>query len=55
MFNNNDSIINIYEYDLDNEEKISYKDETTSHDIIEKGLLEKIFGGVGKNAPIVQN
>ena len=55
MFNNNDDIINIYEYDLDNEEKISYKDETTSHDIIEKGLLEKIFGGVGKNAPIVQN
>ncbi len=55
MFNNNDNIINIYEYDLDNEKKISYKDETTSHDIIEKGLLEKIFGGVGKNAPIVQN
>tara|TARA_B100000965_G_scaffold75311_1_gene59619 strand:+ start:413 stop:847 length:435 start_codon:yes stop_codon:yes gene_type:complete len=55
MFNNNDDIINIYEYDLENEEKISYKDETTSHDIIEKGLLEKIFGGVGKNAPIVQN
>ena len=43
MFNNNDDIINIYEYDLENEEKISYKDETTSHDIIEKGLLEKIF------------
>tara|TARA_Y100000590_G_scaffold427996_1_gene538834 strand:- start:503 stop:907 length:405 start_codon:yes stop_codon:yes gene_type:complete len=55
MFNNNDNIINIYEYDLDNEEKISYKDETTSHDVIEKGLLEKIFGGVGKNTPIVKN
>jgi len=55
MFNNNDNIIDIFKYDLDNEQKINYIDETTSHDVIEKGLLEKIFGGVGKNAPIVQN
>ena len=50
-FNLNDTIKSIDEYDLDSQNQIKLvKDQTTS-DVIEQGLLEKVFGGVGK-API---
>ena len=46
-FNSNDTIQSIDEYFLDNKNKIKIVKDQTSSDILNQGLLEKIFGGVG--------
>ena len=46
-FNQDDSIKLIDKYDLDDENKIKLVGDKTQDQIIEQGLLEKIFGGVG--------
>ena len=43
---NNDNVVDIETYDLNNENKIKNIKQTTQNNIIEKGLIEKIFGGV---------
>ena len=47
-FNSNDTINQINEYYLDNQNKIKFVKDQTSSDIIKQGLLEKVFGGVGR-------
>ena len=44
---NNDKIIESKAYDTKNVESIKFSNDKTSNDIIQRGLLEKIFGGVG--------
>jgi len=46
-FNSNDTVKLIDEYNLDDQNKIILVEDQTSNEIIEQGLLEKIFGGVG--------
>ena len=50
-FNNNDSIISINEFNLEDQNQTEIISEQTSNEIIKQGLLEKVFGGVG-SAPV---
>ena len=43
----NDQIINQKAYNLQNKNEISLAKDETSNNIIERGLIEKIFGGIG--------
>ena len=45
--NKNDKIIESKAYDIKNIESIKFSNDKTSNDIIQRGLLERIFGGVG--------
>ena len=47
-FNSNDTIKLINEYDINNENQIKLVKDQTDINIIEQGILEKVFGGVGK-------
>ena len=46
-FDNQDNIINSKVYNLDNLNEINMIDEVTDHKVVKRGLIEKIFGGVG--------
>jgi len=48
-FDKNDNIEILKEFNLDDENQIKLIQETTPNKIIKKGLIEKIFGGVGKS------
>ena len=52
-FNDEDKIIDVKKFDLNNEKNIKIVKKTTSHELISQGLIEKLFGGVGK-APTSQ-
>jgi len=55
QFNDSNIVKFVQEYDLDNQNKIDFIKENTKSEIIETGLIEKIFGGVGKGTtPINQ-
>ena len=43
----NDQIVESKVYDMKDIESIKFSDDKTSNEIVERGLLEKIFGGVG--------
>ena len=47
-FNSNDTIKSIDEYDLENQNQVKLVKDITSSEIIKQGLLERVFGGVGK-------
>jgi len=48
-FDNNNNVIEFDQYDLENEQDIEYIKEKTPNNVIKRGLLEKIFGGVTTN------
>ena len=48
-FNENDIIVSKNYYNLDDEKKLNIIKDTTKDNIIKRGLIEKIFGGVGKH------
>jgi len=50
-FNSDNTIKSINEYDLEDQIQINLIKDQTPGELIEQGLLEKIFGGVGK-APL---
>ena len=43
----NDQIIETKVFDIKNVENINFSNDKTSNEIVKRGLLEKIFGGVG--------
>ena len=49
IFNENETIELISQYDLDDEQNVEYIKEKTPNELIKRGLIEKIFGGVGKS------
>ena len=49
-FDKNDNIEILEEFNLDDENQIKLIEETTPNKIIKRGLIEKIFGGVGKSS-----
>ena len=53
-FSDNDIIINSKVYDLTKKEKVKFIDEETENEIIKRGLLERVFGGVGPKQEIPQ-
>jgi len=53
-FDDNNNIKNSKVYDLNNKEDINVIDEITENEIVRRGLLEKIFGGVGPQKEIPQ-
>tara|TARA_Y100001970_G_C14108477_1_gene789488 strand:- start:170 stop:571 length:402 start_codon:yes stop_codon:yes gene_type:complete len=42
----NNKVINLETYNLEDENQIKNFKKTTDNDLVEKGLIEKIFGGV---------
>ena len=50
-FNENDTIESSIKYDLKDQKTINYIKDTTSYELIQRGLIEKLFGGIGKNIP----
>ena len=51
-FNEQDNIISTNVYDLKNKKNISLIEKETSSEIIKRGLLERVFGGVGPQQEI---
>ena len=51
-FNKDETIKSFSQYDLDDQRNIEYVKDKTPNEIIKRGLIEKLFGGVGKNVPI---
>ena len=47
-FDKNDNIILINEFNLDNERVVSLNKDRTLNNLSERGIIERIFGGVGK-------
>ena len=47
-FNLEEKIVSMDVYNLENEKNIAIVKEKTENNLIERGLIEKIFGGVGK-------
>ena len=50
-FDDLENIIKISKYNLDDTQKIEIINEKTEHELIKRGLIKKIFGGVGKSVP----
>ena len=48
-FDQNNKIILKDSYNLDDEREIKIFKDTTENNIIKRGLIEKIFGGIGRN------
>ncbi len=53
-FDENNNIKNSKVYDLSNKDNFTIIDEITENEIVKRGLLEKIFGGVGPQKEIPQ-
>jgi|TARA_B100001964_G_scaffold63492_1_gene72344 outer membrane protein assembly factor BamE (lipoprotein component of BamABCDE complex) len=51
IFNENETIKLVSQYDLNDEQDVKYIKEKTSNEIIKRGLINKIFGGVGQPTP----
>ena len=48
----NDQIVGSKVYDIKNIKNINFSDDKTSNELVKRGLLEKIFGGVGTKQEI---
>ena len=48
-FDENENVIYFKQYNLDQEQQINFINERTQNNLVERGMLEKIFGGIGKN------
>ena len=51
IFNENETIELISQYDLNDEQDVKNIKDTTPNELIKRGLIEKIFGGIGNNIP----
>ena len=51
IFNENETIKLISQYDLNDEQDVKNIKESTPNVLIKRGLLRKIFGGVGPSGP----
>ena len=47
-FDQKDNILNVNKYDLNNQNVINFNQESTPSNLVQRGLIEKIFGGIGK-------
>ncbi len=51
IFNENETIQLVSQYDLNDEQDVKYIKEKTPNELIKRGLIKKIFGGVGNTTP----
>ena len=51
VFNKNETIKLISQYDLNDEQDIKYIKDKTPNELIKRGLIKKIFGGIGNTVP----
>ena len=51
IFNENETIKLLSQYDLNDEQDVKNIKESTPNELIRRGLLKKIFGGVGYSVP----
>ena len=51
IFNENDTIKLVSQYDLNDEQDVKNIKDSTPNELIKRGLIQKVFGGVGKNMP----
>ena len=51
IFNENETIKSVLHYDLNDEQDVKNIKDSTPNELIKRGLIEKIFGGVGKTMP----
>ena len=51
IFNENETIESISQYNLNDEQDVKNIKESTPNNLIKRGLIEKIFGGIGNNIP----
>ena len=51
IFNENETIKSVSRYDLNDEQDVKYIKESTPNELIKRGLIQKIFGGVGNTVP----
>ena len=49
--NKNETIKFVSHYNLNDEQDVKYIKDKTPHELIKRGLIEKVFGGVGNTAP----
>ena len=47
-FDKSDKIISTNTINLENTEKFNFLKETTKNNLMERGIIEKVFGGIGK-------
>ena len=53
IFNENETIKLISHYDLNDEQDVKNIKDSTPNELIERGFIQKIFGGVGNTAPSI--
>ena len=51
VFNENETIKLVSQYDLNDEQDVENIKDSTPNELIKRGLLQKIFGGVGNATP----
>ena len=51
IFNENETIKSVSQYDLNDEQDVKNIKESTPNELIKRGLIEKIFGGIGNTLP----
>ena len=53
LFDKDANVEKFIQYNLDDEKDIKYIKESTPNELIKRGLIQKIFGGVGQTTPTV--
>ena len=51
LFNKNETIKLVSQYDLNDEQDVKNIKDSTPNELIKRGLIEKIFGGIGNTLP----
>ena len=51
IFNENETIKLVSQYDLNDEQDVKNIKESTPNNLIKRGLIQKIFGGIGNTMP----
>ena len=51
IFNENETIKLVSQYDLNDEQDVKNIKESTPNELIKRGLIQKIFGGIGNAMP----
>ena len=51
IFNENETIKLLSQYDLNDEQDVKNIKESTPNELIKRGLIQKIFGGIGNTVP----
>ena len=51
IFNENETIKSVSQYDLNDKQDVKNIKESTPNELIKRGLIQKIFGGIGNTMP----